>query len=317
MTRRQTSRSIARGAVIACVLTLLLGSSPVSAGRQDRKRPTTPQNLRVTAVTPFGVSLAWDPSTDDSGSFSYRVHQSWGYDATVPQTQTSFTWTYGVYSGYTYSFYVFAVDAAGNRSQNSNTVTATIPPDTTAPTTPAVSVTDVGPNYVSLAWSSTDEGPEVRYWVYKDGAPVISGTTARSGNVFPLESDTTYGFTVQARDAAGNLSPLSEHLAVTTEPAVNDTSPPAAPTNVVAEPFADTEFHIYWTQSTDDYDPQWLIHYETYVNGELADVAVGAGRTSSIVYLEFGRTNTISVIAIDSSGNRSGPTTITYDFFNF
>src|SRR5262245_53693792 len=97
------------------ILLLTLGTSPVYAGGRDVKSPTTPTNLRVTGKGAYSVSLAWNPSTDNSGVFSYRVVHSWGYTATVPQTQTSFTWTGHVEPRQTYSFYVYAVDAAGNR----------------------------------------------------------------------------------------------------------------------------------------------------------------------------------------------------------
>jgi chitodextrinase len=311
MTRWQTSRLVARVAGVACVLALLLGSSTVSAGARDRKPPTRPTNLHVTATTPYSVSLAWDPSTDNSGSFSYRV-LVWGYASTVPQTQTTFTWTSNV-AGNTYSFYVYAVDAAGNQSQNSNTVTVTLPTDTVPPTAPEISATEVGPRYAKLAWSSVDDAPELRYWIFRDGNLVIGPTTSTSGLVFPLAADTTHSFTAQARDSGGNWSTVGEPFAVTTPPAPDDTSPPTSPTNLLPEEFSDTEFNIFWTQSTDDVDPRFIIRYDVYVNGQLADVAIGTGRTSSIVYLVRGD-NTITVVAVDSSGNASAPATITYHF---
>ena len=39
----------------------------------DRKPPTRPTNLRVTAVGPYSVSLAWTPSTDNVGVARYVV----------------------------------------------------------------------------------------------------------------------------------------------------------------------------------------------------------------------------------------------------
>src|SRR5512144_3053384 len=111
-------------ATILMVLVAVFGTSPVLAAR-DRTPPTKPANLRVTSTTSYQVSLAWNPSTDDSGTFSYRVVVSNGATYTVPQTQTTFTLFVAPVG--TYSFYVYAVDGSGNKSQRSNTVSATPP----------------------------------------------------------------------------------------------------------------------------------------------------------------------------------------------
>ena len=59
-------------------------SGPSAAWAADGTPPTAPTNLRVTGTTSFSVSLAWNPSTDNSGSFVYRIRHSWGYEATSP-----------------------------------------------------------------------------------------------------------------------------------------------------------------------------------------------------------------------------------------
>ncbi len=110
------------------------------------------------------------------------------------------------------------VDAAGNASGYSNSVTFTLPRDTTPPTKPAVSLTDVGPTHVSLAWSSTEDGSNVWFTVFMNGTSISQGSKNTSGTFGPLEPETTYTFTVQTQDFGGNLSPLSDPITVTTEP---------------------------------------------------------------------------------------------------
>lgn len=116
----------------------------------DRTPPTTPTSLRVTATGARSVSLAWNPSTDKSRIATYRIYRSGGYEFRVPGTQTTFTWTTLLESSQTYSFFVYAVDSAGNNSKHSNTVTVTLPPDTQPPTAPVLAA-DPAP-------SSVDEG---------------------------------------------------------------------------------------------------------------------------------------------------------------
>ena len=67
--------SLWRAATVAAILVMLVsifGTSPALAAG-DRTAPTKPTNLRVTSTTPYNVSLAWNSSTDNSGSFSYKV----------------------------------------------------------------------------------------------------------------------------------------------------------------------------------------------------------------------------------------------------
>jgi chitodextrinase len=312
MTSLHLSKFAMRGAAILLVISLILASSPAMAAGRDRTPPTRPTNLHVTGSTSYSVALAWDPSTDNSGSFSYKVHASYGQTWTVSQTQTSFNWSFGLIPGYTYSFYVYAVDGSGNQSQRSNTVSKTVPPDTTPPTPPVLSLIDVSPTEVSLEWTaSTDDGPYLAYQVYVNGSPNVDTGTGRSAVVHDLTPATTYNFTVKARDFYGhNVSAPSNVITVTTDPSdPNDTEPPTPPTNLSGSDFGCAEVWLSWTEAFDNQTPQSAIRYEVYVNGVLDHTLTGADRT--ILYGTVNGENTFTLIAIDSAGNRSAPATIT------
>ena len=300
--------------------------SPSFASSQNRKAPTRPSNLRSTGNTSWSVSLAWDPSTANSGSISYRLRDNWGREITVPGTQTSVTWKYPAHpplqAGSTYSFSAYAVDAAGNKSASSNNVTVALPIDTQAPTVPTFSVTDVGTRHISLAWRSTDDSPVISYLVTKDGVRITSGWMSDSSSTFTLlQPGTTYTFTAQARDyfanvSGGNVSAVSAPFTVTTKANDgSDVTPPTMPAPVQAFLYGDgsTEMDVSWGASTDDVTPQKVIIYEIYVNGVLENTAIG--RTQTSAYGQLGD-NVITVIAIDEAGNRStaGKTTISIPF---
>jgi chitinase len=188
----------------------------------------------------------------------------------------------------------------------------TPPPDTQAPTTPVLSATEVGTTYISLAWSSTDVGPSIYYLIAINGGQDPNGGTSSTSRTYSLlEPATTYSFTARARDEAGNWSPISEPLKVTTKPRdVSDTHAPTAPTNVRADGYGDgsTELAVTWIASTDNVDAQSKIRYNVYLNGELSAITVGT--THSINYGVDG-TNTITVIAVDAAGNESAAGTTT------
>lgn len=302
--------------VLILLLTLACSSSLLLAQPRDRTPPTAPTNLMVTGTTETSVSLAWGASTDNSGKFHYLISGA-GSNVTVSQTQTSHT-VGGLQAGKSYTIRVYARDLSGNLSKSSNAVTVTLPGQIAAPTKPMVTVTDVGPTHVSLTWLSTDNSPTLLYTIYIDGEQV-SGTSMKSGTFTcakvmvptycnPVNQDTTYAFTVRARDGDGNYSPMSDPVFVTTDPIdPNDQTPPTEPANVTAENTGG--FHLVrWDASTDDLAPHQFIRYDVYVNGQLQTVVVGA--TSAEVELYLGETSTITVIAVDTADNESAPGTI-------
>jgi chitodextrinase len=300
----------ARVAVILLVLVSLFGATPALAAR-DRKPPTRPANLRVTSLTPHRVTLAWNPSTDDSGSFTYRVWVSWGSTTTLPQTQT--TYSVGLVPNNTYSFYVYAVDGSGNVSQRSNTLTVTTPADTTAPTSPVVSLAGVNPTEVSLRWTaSTDDGLHIRYQVFVNGSP--SGVETLNGLAAVLHGltpETTYEITVQASDLyGGNMAAPSNVLTVTTPAfSATDTELPSAPGCCWGGDVGGLELNIFWGHSFDDQTAQASIVYEIYLNGVLDHATTG---DRAVLYTTQTGDNTVTLIAVDRAGNRSAPSTVTF-----
>lgn len=301
---------------IALALTFTLGTSTASAAK-DRTKPTAPKNFRVTAKTSYSVSLAWSPSTDNSGNFTYRLWSTAagasGGTVTLPKTATSFTWNTGIFPRNTYTFGLYAVDAAGNTSAQVTLSTIT-PPDTTPPSTaPVVTVTDVGSTYVSLSWTpAQDDGPFLFYGVWVNGSPYAGAGPNTSTTIHFLQPETTYIVQVSGSDYGNNSSPLSAPVTVTTEAAnPNDTTPPTAPGNLRDNgmAFPDGETWLFWDQSTDNLDPQSVIRYDVYANGVFDHSLVGDDMT--ILYGNPGVPNTYQVIAVDSAGNESAPATLT------
>ncbi|MFJ8917094.1 fibronectin type III domain-containing protein [Amycolatopsis sp. NPDC102389] len=91
--------------------------------------------------------------------------------------------------------------------------------DTTAPSAPGnARSTGTTSNSVSLAWdAATDNVGVTGYDVY-NGSVLMTSVTGTSATVTGLSPDTSYAFTVKARDAAGNVSPASGVVSVKTQP---------------------------------------------------------------------------------------------------
>jgi chitodextrinase len=275
----------------------------------DKTKPTAPKNFRVTGVTPFSVSLAWSPSTDNSGKFTYRLFSSAGMGGggitrTLPKTATSHTWTLMIFPATSYTFRLWAVDDAGNASSQV-TVTATTLPDTIAPSTaPVITVDHINDTFVSLSWTaSTDNGPYLFYDVWIDGEFSVSTGIERSVTIEALEPETTYTFAVRARDSANNFSPFSTPVTITTAaPGSVDTTPPTTPTDFALTDLGCGDVVLSWTQSTDNVTPQSNIRYDIYVDGFFDHSVVGVGSTTAFSGQGI---SVFDIQAVDEAGNFS------------
>jgi chitodextrinase len=282
---------------------------PAFAGR-DTIKPTAPKNFRVTAVTPFSVSLAWSPSTDNSGKFTYRLWSSaglggLGIERVLPKTTTSYNWTLLIHPATFYTFRLHAVDDVGNTSAQV-TVTVTTPPDTIAPSTaPVITVEHVNSTFVKLRWTAAaDNGPYLLYDVWIDGQFFVSTGQEQSITVDQLTPSTSYTFAVQARDLGNNLSPFSQPVTITTAaPNSVDTTRPTMPENFAFGDLGGGQVLLTWTQSTDNFTPQSRIRYDIYVDGFLDHSVVGVGSTTVSAGQNW--VTVFDIQAADESGNLS------------
>ena len=323
MTTQTLSRLIITTAVVASLTVLFFSGPTTSAAKADKSAPTTPTNLVVIAITDHTVTLKWNPSTDNSGKFTYQVKVNKLNSPTssllqpVSQTQTTYTVTY-LLPNSSYSFAVYAVDGSGNRSSDSNSVNANTPlGDTTPPSAPVLQATAIAPSQVQLTWTkSTDNVPNncCSYAFSMNGSPLTQNINAAAAPVGyisviirHLPPDTNNTFTVTAIDFTGINKSTSNSSSAQTWPS-SDTTPPTAPTNlhVISLDTGGGEAWLGWTQSTDDTDPQSNIEYEIYVNGVLSPLPVSAGIDIDFAYTLMGVcANTFTVKAVDQSGNTS------------
>ena len=320
MTTQTLSRLIIATAAVAFSTVLLFSGPTTFAAKADKTPPTTPTNLVVMAITDNTVTLKWNPSTDNSGKFSYRVTinnpNSPSLLQIVSQTQTTVTVQYLVPNN-SYSFTVFAVDGSGNRSGDSNSVTANTPQsDTTPPSAPVLQATTLGPSQVQLTWTaSTDNVPNncCSYAFNMNGNPLtqnINAAAAPAGSysviIRHLPPDTDNTFSVTAIDFTGINKSTSNSANARTWPSV-DTTPPSAPTNlhVISLDNGGGEAWLGWTQTTDDTDAPNNIEYEIYVNGVLSPLPVSAGIDFDFVYTLPFCENTFTIKAVDKTGNTS------------
>ena len=206
--------------------------TPTPPSPSPSPSPSAPTNLRITATTSAGVTLAWDAPKSGSAISYYYISESGFRHFFVDPSQTTFTRT-RLSPNVNYSWVVRAV-VNGTPSPDSNTVTYKTPPDTTAPPAPTLSAPlYVGPKVVELDWTDfVDETSSgVTYLVNRNGTSTNYGNQSRA--VVPLAPSTSYSISITARDNTGNTA-TSNAISVTT-PAADNTSPPSAPPNFMGQ----------------------------------------------------------------------------------
>ena len=188
----------------------------------DSTAPATPTNLLAVSAS-TGVGLSWQASTSGDVS-AYDVYRNASYLATVPAGVLNYT-DQAPLTGASYT--VRAHDLAGNQSADSAPASVGSGTDTTPPSTPTnVTATATSSTSIKLNWSASYDNVGVTgYRLYRGGAPL----TSVAGSVLSyvdnaVRASTTYSYTLQAVDAAGNVSALSAAATATTPASDNTTA---------------------------------------------------------------------------------------------
>ena len=204
----------------------------------------------------------------------------------------------------TYNFTVIASDLAGNNSAVSNTesVTTLAVIDIEAPTAISdLSSSSTTSTATSLSWTaSTDNIGVTDYEIFQDAVSLGLTGGLTSFNVAGLDANTTYNFTVIARDLAGNNSTISNTESVTTL-AGADTEAPTAIADLSSSSTTNTGTSLSWTASIDNIA---VTDYEVFQDG--TSIGLTGGTTNfNVTGLASETTYNFTVLALDASGNNS------------
>jgi chitodextrinase len=230
-------------------------------------------------------------------------------------TGTTYTDT-GLSPSTTYRYQVRAVDAAGNLGAYSNAASAMTGPDTTAPSAPGtLAATATSSTQISLSWgAATDNVGVTGYQVLRcqgalctDFTQVAQTTgTGTSYNDGGLSPSTSYGYEVRAIDAAGNVGPVSNATAATTQ-AGPDTTAPSAPGTLAATGTSSSQVSLSWGAATDNVGVTGYRIERCQGAGctNFSQVAApaGTGTTYTDTGLSPSTTYSYQVRAVDAAGN--------------
>ena len=180
---------------------------------QDTQAPSTPVGLVVKSNTAQGITLAWQPSTDNVGVTGYRIYRN----GTLKTSSANPQWTDNTIEtgGITYRYSVQAFDAASNVSESSQEIEVkTVQADPARPDAPSgLSASQVGETSLTLSWREVDKA--VKYHVSRDGSTLTTVKYAQFTDSH-LAPGTAYRYFVIAEDVNGHRSEASATLNVTT-----------------------------------------------------------------------------------------------------
>ncbi|MCM0082546.1 fibronectin type III domain-containing protein [Geomonas sp. Red32] len=206
---------------------VLTVTTPANPNNPSATVPDTPTNFVAVSVNAGGVSLMWNSSLVGGNPVTgYLVQRG---DATgnnfvnIASTRVPGYTDTTVSPSTTYSYRVLAFSDAGIYSAPSAIWLAPVPAavdlsDTTPPSAPAgVAASAPTSGSVVLTWTANSVSDGVAgYLVFRDGVQVANITTGTTFTDPTVVGGVTYSYTVEAYDAAGNLSPPSSAVQVQT-----------------------------------------------------------------------------------------------------
>ena len=191
----------------------------------DTLPPTMPTELAASEITDRTVTLSWTASQDDFGIKEYIItYKSTAGSGELSTTNTA-TMVAGLAPDTEYTFRVRAISNSGMISEAASITQTTVStiPDVVPPSAPdGLKVRALSDTTVDLNWgASTDNVGVIEYEVaYESTTLKVENTNATITGLLP---DTTYTFSLRAKDSTGNYS-IPATLSIKTNQREGDSS---------------------------------------------------------------------------------------------
>lgn len=204
----------------------------------DTQQPSAPTGVGIKDLTCNQVTLVWQPASDNVAVVAYDIYHDGQFiqsvdavaadNSNIMDATTLMEVRLSVLPGVRWGLYVNARDEAGNVSEASDSQVITPPvcqQDTQPPTVPPnLQGIVTGGTSVTLTWDASVDDQGVRaYDVYRDGN-LVGSVNSNSADAEPatafldsgLQPNSSYRYTVVARDAQNNASEPSDGFDIET-----------------------------------------------------------------------------------------------------
>lgn len=253
----------------------------------DREPPSAPLNPQYSNDTGTTLKLKWDASSDDIGVTGYNIYT----DKTPEAIATSATPEVIVEKlrpVTTYTFYIEAIDAAGNKSPRTPIQVDRVPPATPV----FFYASDQTSDFPTLNWSAaTDDIAVTGYELVVDNnhdKKIELPSTQFSARLEGMDSTLEHPFSLRAFDAAGNYSsPIEFNL---------QPNRPNEPTSLKGTAISNNGVVFDWFKGPDNRTVKYAVKTNTGIDQEITSTQISVTSKSKV---------TIQVQAIDKDGVKS------------
>jgi len=274
--------------------------------------PNPPSALNFSVKSSNEIDLSWTPATLPSGTSSaiagYNIFRN-GTQVNASNVVTGNSYqdkTVTPGSSYDYSVQTYDNSSPSNLSAISAPITAAPYP---LPGTPALSASATNSDLVNLTWTASTDvgGPGIAaYYITRTNGTNVTKFTVNSplttfadNSVIP---STSYSYSVQAVDMAGDLSNVSISITVNTPNPIDKFAPSVPVISTGTSTY--NSINLSWSASTDT-GGSGLSGYALYRDG----IALASFNSSTISYVD----NSVSastkysytITASDNAGNTS------------
>ncbi|MER5915221.1 PA14 domain-containing protein [Streptomyces sp. NPDC001982] len=294
------------------------GSTDKPVTTVDRTAPAAPAEVTATDGQP-GIGLTWKPV---SGATHYLVHRRWdddGGDNPVVQVAdvTGASWLdTTAKENVSYSYWVTAVDAAGNKSPKS--APARTSRDDQAPSAPTgLTATTQDGTGIALSWAAPTT-PVTQdlyaYRIYRDGEFVDEVRATRTSYTdSDVRQGTSYGYTVTAVDIAQHESAPSAPV-IGTAPATGLAPAPVAGLQGAMD---GNDIQLRWQRNAEEDVDRYGVYRGVLADGvwqyDLWGTVLRSWADDPVlfysheIYEPQGETVRWAVAAVDTAGNSAFP----------
>lgn len=270
----------------------------------DKEAPSFQANDELTIVfnvAPDVATLTWPAATDNVGVTEYLIYKDNLEVATVDGDVFTYN-VAGLIPGTEYNFAIVARDYLQNISSGLQKTVTAPSANTSKPTFNGnMTFTGVSSDHLTINWPAASAPYAIKeYEVYQADIKIATvGGTDLSYTATGLTGETTYQFSVVAKDYSDNLSaPL-----VGSQTTAVDIIKPLWPENAVlrAKNITNNSVKLYWTAATDNVA---VSKYNVYKDGAIMDTVTN-GTEYTVTGLSPSTKYVFTVEAEDTKANKT------------